>query len=54
VILEGRLRRALARINDHLPPEALDEVVRAVTRLDSPSLEERNHASTSSSARAWP
>ncbi len=44
VVLEGRLRRALARINGHLPPEALDEVVRAVTRLDSPSLEERNHA----------
>lgn len=44
VVLEGRLRRALARINDHLPAEALDEVVRAVTRLDSPSLEERNHA----------
>lgn len=44
VILEGRLRRALSRVNDHLPPEALDEVVRAVTRLDSPSLEERNHA----------
>ena len=44
VVLEGRLRRALARINDHLPREALDEVVRAVTRLDSPSLEERNHA----------
>jgi len=44
VILEGRLRRALARVNDHLPPEALDEVVRAVTRLDSPSLEERNHS----------
>jgi type I restriction enzyme R subunit len=44
VILEGRLRRAVARINDHLPPEAIDEVVRAVLRLDSPSLEERNHA----------
>lgn len=44
VVLEGRLRRALARINDHLPPAALDEAVRAVTRLDSPSLEERNHA----------
>lgn len=44
VVLEGRLRRALARINDHLPPAALDEVVRVVTRLDSPSLEERNHA----------
>ncbi len=44
VVLEGRLRRALARINPQLPPEALDEGVRAVTRLESPSLEERNHA----------
>lgn len=44
VVLDGRLRRALARINDHLPPEALDEVLRALTRIDSPSLEERNHA----------
>jgi type I restriction enzyme R subunit len=44
VILEGRLRQALARINDHLPPAALDEVARAVLRLDSPSLTERNHA----------
>jgi type I restriction enzyme R subunit len=44
VVLEGRLRRALARINDRLPPEALDEAVRAVARLDSPSLEERNYA----------
>ncbi|MFU8803991.1 MAG: type I restriction endonuclease subunit R, partial [Bradymonadaceae bacterium] len=43
VVLEGRLRRSLKRINPHLPAEALDEVVRAVLRLDSPSLEERNH-----------
>ncbi len=44
VVLEGRLRAALARINDHLPPEAIDEVARRVLRLDSPSLEENNHA----------
>lgn len=43
VVLEGRLRRALARINDHLPPDAIDAALRAVLRLDSPSLEERNH-----------
>ena len=44
VVLAGRLREALARINDHLPAEALDEVTRRVLRLDSPSLEENNHA----------
>ena len=44
VILEGRFRAALRRINDHLPIEALDEVARQVLRLDSPSLEENNHA----------
>lgn len=44
VVLVGRLRAALARINPHLPADALDEVERAVLRLESPSLEERNHA----------
>ena len=44
VVLEGRLRAALARINHHLPPDVLDEALRTVLRLDSPSLEERNHA----------
>ncbi len=44
VVLEGRLRASLARINDHLPADALDEVTRRVLRLDSPSLEENNHA----------
>jgi type I restriction enzyme R subunit len=44
VLLEGRLRAALARINNHLPPDVLDEVARRVLRLDSPSLEENNHA----------
>ncbi len=43
VILEGRFREALRRINDHLPASALDEVARRVLRLDSPSLEENNH-----------
>lgn len=43
VVLVGRLRAALARINPHLPADALDEAQRAVLRLDSPSLEERNH-----------
>ena len=33
VVLVGRLRAALARINPHLPADALDEVERAVLRL---------------------
>ena len=44
VILADRFRRALRRINDHLPADAIDEVARRVLRLDSPSLEENNHA----------
>jgi len=44
VVLVDRLRRSLRRINDHLPADAIDEVVRRVLRLDSPSLEENNHA----------
>jgi type I restriction enzyme, R subunit len=44
VILGDRFRRALRRINDHLPADAIDEVARRVLRLDSPSLEENNHA----------
>lgn len=34
VVLGVRLRRALTCIHDHLLPEALDEMVRAVSRLD--------------------
>ena len=44
VILEGRFRDSLTRINPHLPADALDEVARRVLRLDSPALEENNHA----------
>jgi type I restriction enzyme R subunit len=44
VILQGRFRAALARINNHLPGSTLDEVARQVLRLDSPSLEENNRA----------
>ncbi len=43
IVLEGRLRSALGRINPHLKAVAIGEVVRAVLRLDSPALEERNH-----------
>ncbi|MBI4706193.1 MAG: type I restriction endonuclease subunit R [Deltaproteobacteria bacterium] len=44
VILEGRLRAALGRIDPKLPAEALDDVVRRVTRPTSPALEENNVA----------
>jgi type I restriction enzyme R subunit len=42
VILERRLRQALARLNPALPPEALDDAFRKLTRIDSPSLITRN------------
>ena len=44
VILEGRLRQALARLNPGLPAEAVEDAYRKLTRLDAPSLVERNRA----------
>ncbi len=44
VLLEGRLRQALNRLNPNLPPEALEDAYRKLTRLDAPSLIERNRA----------
>src|SRR4030067_2887678 len=44
VVLEGRLRQALARLNPQLPPEALEDAFRKLTRADAPSLVERNRA----------
>jgi len=44
VILEGRLRQALAQLNSKLPPEALEDAYRKLTRTDAPSLLERNRA----------
>ncbi len=44
VVLEGRLRHALARLNKDLPPEAIEDAYRKLTRLDAPSLPERNRA----------
>src|SRR5882672_10587758 len=44
VVLEGRLRQALARLNTGLPVEALDDAYRKLTRTDAPSLVERNRA----------
>ncbi|MCU0523226.1 MAG: type I restriction endonuclease [Elainella sp. Prado103] len=42
VILEGRLRSALAQINPQIPGEALDEVVRQVLRSETQNLIENN------------
>ncbi len=42
VLLAGRLRAALARLNPHLPDEALEEVQRKLRQAESPSLIEEN------------
>lgn len=42
VVLEGRLRQALVRLNPDLPSEALEDAYRKLTRTDAPSLLERN------------
>ncbi len=44
VLLVGRLREAIARLNPALPPAACDEALRKVLYLDSPTLLGRNHA----------
>ena len=44
VILERRLRHALVQLNRDLPPEAIEEAFRKLTRADAPSLVTRNHA----------
>jgi type I restriction enzyme R subunit len=44
VILAGRLRQALVRLNPDLPPEALEDAYRKLSRTDAPSLIERNRA----------
>jgi type I restriction enzyme, R subunit len=44
VILVGRLKQALDSLNPDLPPEALEDAFRKLTRTDAPSLIERNHA----------
>lgn len=44
VILDRRLRSALARINPDLPAEALEDAHRKLARLDAPSLIERNRS----------
>ena len=42
VLLTGRLRKALARINPHLPAETLEDVLRKVRQAETPSLIEEN------------
>lgn len=44
VILDARLRSALAQLNPDLPVEALEDAHRKLARLDAPSLIERNRA----------
>ena len=44
VILEQRLRDALARLNPALPSEALDDAFRKLMRPEGPTLEARNRA----------
>jgi len=42
VILERRLLQALVQLNPTLPPEALEDAFRKLTRIDAPSLITRN------------
>jgi type I restriction enzyme R subunit len=44
VVLERRVRQALVRLNPAIPPEALDDAYRKLTRTDAPTLLDRNHA----------
>ena len=44
VWLPRRLQQALQRLNPQAPPDALDEALRKLTRLDSPSLVRNNQA----------
>lgn len=44
VVLEERVRRALASLNPDLPPEAIEDAYRKLIKVDAPSLIERNRA----------
>jgi len=44
VVLERRLRQALVALNPGLPPEALEDAYRKLTRVDAPTLVLRNRA----------
>lgn len=43
VVLEGRLRAAVERLNPHLPADAVEEAVKKTIRPDSQNLIENNH-----------
>ena len=45
VVLDDRLRQALTRINPDVPSDAIDEAIRKVTRVESPSLIANNRTS---------
>ncbi len=44
VVLDRRLRDALARLNPNLPADALDDAYRKLTRPEGPTVETRNRA----------
>ncbi|MEX0803657.1 MAG: type I restriction endonuclease subunit R, partial [Candidatus Binatia bacterium] len=44
VVLSDVLRGALTRLNPSLPPEAIDDAFRKITRLEGPTIEGRNRA----------
>src|SRR5258708_15111723 len=44
VILEDRLRQALARLNPKLPAEALEDACRKIVRVEGSTAEARNRA----------
>ena len=52
VALEQRLRNALGELNPGLPPEALDDAFRKLTRPEGATLEARNRAFTGCLSRA--
>ena len=43
VVLHGRLRAALERLNPHVPSEGIDEAFNKLTRIASPQLIDANH-----------
>lgn len=44
IVLHGRLLAALARINPHIPPRALEEAADAIVRVSEPLMVVRNRA----------
>src|SRR5262245_33829086 len=44
VVLESRLREAVAQLNPDVPAEAREEAFRKVTNISSPNLVDANHA----------